>query len=246
MKVTAAGRSGRCHWPRPVSSSLGSSSGTARVPSARIPFPGRAGRLRRGGALGSRATRLARGLAPRTDRRARRSEPRSCHRPPRPPAGLVRLDQRGIRIVPVHPRRPPAHLTGSAVGGGERPLLHQLRVAKGYGRDLRSRLRLHGRPDLLALSGHPDDPRGLPPYAISVNQLDPPRDEGLANNRKLLSAAKYAAARLRISFSISSRQVAMRSASSRRRAPVLSTVSASDRLTASARSAGMVARSTSA
>jgi acetyl esterase/lipase len=33
-----------------------------------------------------------------------------------------------------------------------------------------------------------DDLRGLPPHVISVNELDPLRDEGLAYYRKLLAA----------------------------------------------------------
>jgi acetyl esterase/lipase len=38
------------------------------------------------------------------------------------------------------------------------------------------------------LHAGPDDLRGLPPHVISVNQLDPLRDEGLAYARKLLDA----------------------------------------------------------
>jgi acetyl esterase/lipase len=38
------------------------------------------------------------------------------------------------------------------------------------------------------LHASPDDLRGLPPHVISVNQLDPLRDEGLAYARKLLDA----------------------------------------------------------
>ena len=40
-----------------------------------------------------------------------------------------------------------------------------------------------------------DDLKGLPPHAISVNELDPLRDEGLAYYRKLLSAGIPATAR---------------------------------------------------
>ena len=40
-----------------------------------------------------------------------------------------------------------------------------------------------------------DDLKGLPPHAISVNELDPLRDEGLAYYRKLLSAGISATAR---------------------------------------------------
>ena len=38
------------------------------------------------------------------------------------------------------------------------------------------------------LRAQPDDLTGLPPHVISVNQLDPLRDEGLAYARKLLDA----------------------------------------------------------
>ena len=38
------------------------------------------------------------------------------------------------------------------------------------------------------LHATPDDLAGLPPHVISVNQLDPLRDEGLAYARKLLDA----------------------------------------------------------
>jgi acetyl esterase/lipase len=38
------------------------------------------------------------------------------------------------------------------------------------------------------LRAQPDDLAGLPPHVISVNQLDPLRDEGLAYARKLLDA----------------------------------------------------------
>jgi acetyl esterase len=41
----------------------------------------------------------------------------------------------------------------------------------------------------------PDDLRGLPPHVISVNQLDPLRDEGLAYFRKLLDAGVSASSR---------------------------------------------------
>ena len=40
-----------------------------------------------------------------------------------------------------------------------------------------------------------DDLRGLPPHVISVNQLDPLRDEGLAYYRKLLDAGVSAVSR---------------------------------------------------
>ena len=40
-----------------------------------------------------------------------------------------------------------------------------------------------------------DDLRGLPPHVISVNQLDPLRDEGLAYFRKLLDAGVSAVSR---------------------------------------------------
>ena len=40
-----------------------------------------------------------------------------------------------------------------------------------------------------------DDLKGLPPHAISVNELDPLRDEGLAYYRKLVSAGVSATAR---------------------------------------------------
>jgi acetyl esterase/lipase len=49
----------------------------------------------------------------------------------------------------------------------------------------------------LAWPGHAsvDDLRGLPPHVISVNQLDPLRDEGLAYFRKLLDAGVSAVSR---------------------------------------------------
>lgn len=40
-----------------------------------------------------------------------------------------------------------------------------------------------------------DDLEGLPPHVISVNQLDPLRDEGLAYFRKLLDAGVSAVSR---------------------------------------------------
>jgi acetyl esterase/lipase len=45
------------------------------------------------------------------------------------------------------------------------------------------------------LNAGPDDLRGLPPHVISVNQLDPLRDEGLAYFRKLLDAGVSAVSR---------------------------------------------------
>jgi acetyl esterase/lipase len=53
------------------------------------------------------------------------------------------------------------------------------------------------RNDPLAwpLSARPDDLAGLPPHVISVNELDPLRDEGLAFYRKLVRAGVAAVAR---------------------------------------------------
>ena len=51
-------------------------------------------------------------------------------------------------------------------------------------------------PTCWPLSARPDDLSGLPPHVISVNEVDPLRDEGLAYYRMLLAAGVDASARM--------------------------------------------------
>ncbi len=53
----------------------------------------------------------------------------------------------------------------------------------------------HANPLAWPLTAQPDDLTGLPPHIISVNELDPLRDEGLAFYRKLVRAGVSAVAR---------------------------------------------------
>jgi acetyl esterase len=50
-------------------------------------------------------------------------------------------------------------------------------------------------PRCWPLRAIPDDLAGLPPHAISVNELDPLRDEGLAYHRRLVAAGVDAVCR---------------------------------------------------
>ena len=119
-------------------------------------------------------------------RRVRRREPHAgddaegeARRPARP-------DRRRLRAVPVHLGRLRVAGRRAAVAVRERRVLHRLRD-DGRARqgvrpvgETRHRTRWRGRCNASA-----DDLAGLPPHVISVNQLDPLRDEGLAYYRKL-------------------------------------------------------------
>ena len=110
--------------------------------------------------------------------------------------GRARPDRRRLRPVPVHLQRVRPETSGSGLALRERRVCHRLSTGGRAGEGVRpdganaAQPRSPGR-----YHAQPVDLEGLPPHVISVNQLDPLRDEGLAYFRKLLDAGVSAVGR---------------------------------------------------
>ena len=154
----------------------------------RPPVPRRPRRLHGRAGLGHRPPRRARDLPPRRVRRVGRRQPHARRGDPGQAGGHDRRHRRRLRPVPVHLGGVGDEAGRPAVAARERRVLHRLRPDGRVRRGLRPGWRQLRRGHGLAVPGDVADLEGLPPHVISVNQLDPLRDEGLAYHRALLDA----------------------------------------------------------